>query len=367
MRDLMGQITRRQHFVPQFLLNNFVMEASGCLHAYSIHDDRLLPPMKPARLLARNFFYDRDNEVEKILSTKVEAPAAPALREAMKPPYAVRDEHREHILRLIKVQMSRTPAAVADAMHLMDTGLRGLMREMISLNGWDPNEMDNIDIDFGDSTPYLGYITLQAWYEWPLLLDLEARILVNKTTTPFLISDHPAIAYNWHLKDAYLPMQCSPTVHGVQIFMPLGHGHLLCLNDAGTYEIGSGSADAVEITNPKDIEILNDLQVRNAESYIVAGSRLQASALPEYCQKRTKANLTHIHSGTSEPYAGADGSIRSLHYVWRRQSPLPQWLSFVSVRPDARQPPEAGQHRDPHTVRLHEQFMDEMRAKNPAS
>lgn len=76
----MSKITKNQHFVPQFLLKNFTSQ-SEVVNIYDSVRNILRPPTSVNRVLAENYFYDKDNSVENFLADKIEGPASLVLKQ----------------------------------------------------------------------------------------------------------------------------------------------------------------------------------------------------------------------------------------------------------------------------------------------
>jgi hypothetical protein len=105
----------------------------------------------------------------------------------------------------------------------------------------------------------------------PFVLDLQYKLLENKTGRLFITSDNPTVRYNQFLERrgpqfGTTGWQCK----GLQIFLPLGPRHLLMLYDGEVYRVGGRKhlETRVEITNEWDVEALNILQAANAEDVL---------------------------------------------------------------------------------------------------
>src|SRR5690242_14418392 len=76
MKD--GQITKNQHYIPQFMLRNFAREQNDeyKVNIYDLKRNVVRSNQNVKKVCSKNYCYDRDNIIEQFLSDKVETPAA---------------------------------------------------------------------------------------------------------------------------------------------------------------------------------------------------------------------------------------------------------------------------------------------------
>ncbi|ADB42934.1 DUF4238 domain-containing protein [Spirosoma linguale] len=99
--------------------------------------------------------------------------------------------------------------------------------------------------------------------------DLKCKLLINRTTTPFIISDNPAVKYNQFLENKnWSGAVTAYGSKGLQIFIPISPKHLIILYDSWSYKIGTKTNHVVEIKNDSDVDQINILQFLNCDKLI---------------------------------------------------------------------------------------------------
>lgn len=170
---------------------------------------------------------------------------------------------------------------------------------------------------------------LQCFFE---MATLECKLLHPTGHLSFVTSDHPAVCMNQIFAEetsqtgrSYAGFSRS----GFQLVLPLSPKLCLFFYDAKVYKVGNRRNHLVGIIDD-DVEILNGLQVQNADSCVYSGtaeSGSQMSALIEkFSSFRVPVNdlLKVHHQGDASLYHIASPSPK-LHRLWsfckRKQNP----------------------------------------------
>jgi hypothetical protein len=99
----------------------------------------------------------------------------------------------------------------------------------------------------------------------PVAMDLEMKLLWNKTVQEFVTSDNPVVKYNQFMESRKWPGGHDGWASvGLQVFFPISPSLCLVLYDKDIYRFGQRSHDLVEIEKIDDIDKLNTLQLLNA-------------------------------------------------------------------------------------------------------
>jgi hypothetical protein len=351
------QISRNQHFVPQCLLKHFAAGPDSLVSIYDSKRDILRPPTTVNRVLSENYFYDRDNVVEKFLAEKVEGPASRIIESIATNPRVKFEYNQKDLLRFISVQFSRTPSALANTLELADKFASTLFQRLGELNGFDEDAMKSVRLVCKDPKALLARQTIQGALNWPLLMDLKWHVLINETKEPFIISDHPVAHFNWYLRNSNDLAYTSLTSCGLQIFLPISHSISLCLYDGDVYKMGNKRDHYSIIQNEEDVHALNDLQIRNRDSYMLFTSACQSASIKMRCKKYLDSSLHQTHSWSSEPVGIGADQFKSTHAVWRTQAKIQTWPSFTHVKRRVKKRPIECYERRPDVVRQHEIFL----------
>jgi hypothetical protein len=358
----MSQITKNQHFVPQSLIKHF-SEGDEVVYVYDSKRNISRPPTSVARVLSENYFYDRDNLVENFLAQNVEGPAASIFQNIVDNPTAPIICNKIDLLRFITVQLNRTPSALSATLKNIDNFTSSLIRELGELNGFDKETIENVKFVLNDPKAVLGQQTVEAALNWPLLDDLEWHILINKTDTSFVISDHPVVHYNWHLRNFNNITYTSLTSCGLQVFLPISRSITLCLYDKKVYKFGDKKSHFNYVDEITDILLLNELQFRSRESFVVYDSKNLTDYVIKSCEKFPGSSLHQNRSWASKPEPSGNDELKSTHVNYRTQLNYNRWLSMSQVKRRIRKKTVECYDRNPMIVQGHREFIEKYRAR----
>lgn len=349
--------TKNQHFVPVCLLKHFV-DSNGVVYSYDSKRDIMRPPTTVNRILSENYFYDKDNSVENFLRDNVEAPAAPIIESIASNPWGFRMDKKIALLRFISVQLMRTPSALEQTIDFMQKFTGTMIERLGELNNFNKETIDSIRVKFTDQKSILALKTIGGALHWPLLDDLSFHILINQTSEPFFVSDHPVTYYNFYLKDCREISYTSIAARGVQIFMPISKSVTICLYDSSIYKIGEKNSSASLINNLNDVKILNELQIRNRKSFIIFSSEELGDIVRNRCNQLYASSLHTSSAWSSKPENNGQGKLKSTHAVWLNQAKISPWLSFSRIHRRHRKRPAFFEERNPDLVTEFNKFMN---------
>jgi hypothetical protein len=361
----MSNKTKNQHFVPQFLLKNF-MSSNDVVNIYDSARGKSRPPTSVNCVLAENYFYDKDNSVEHFLRDKVEGPASLIIKQFLPKnedqAVPLSQKSKIDVLRFLTVQLNRTPRALNDSLENIDKFFDVLFKEIGELNNFEESVINSVKFKLNDPKDILRMQTIEAALNWPLINDLEWHFIINNTTTDFVISDHPVVHYNWYLRDSQKMDYTAITNRGVQVFLPISPIVTLCLYDHSVYKLGRKDCPYTEVNNEADINILNGLQFRSRDSFIVFGDTTQSEYVINKCQSIPQNSMFNKFSESTPPVEAGNGKLKSTQVQWREQFRLNEWLSFCKVKNKLRRKETLDDYvRRPDIVQEHRCFIDKMR------
>lgn len=172
------------------------------------------------------------------------------------------------------MQEGRTLAHVNLIQEHTNTILRKVLKKHIELlrNNGKEDEIEGITdetldkLSFNLNKPGMFALGSQAQLI-NTCIDLEYKILINKTSIPFITSNNPAAIY-----DQFMERMGNQTYalgsRGLQIYLPLTPALGLMYYDPKCYKLGDRKKTYVEIVQDKDINELNKLTASNAENII---------------------------------------------------------------------------------------------------
>ncbi|MFQ4138031.1 DUF4238 domain-containing protein [Nodosilinea sp. PGN35] len=361
------QITKNQHYVPQCLLKHFDCDArkGKKINVFDIERAVVRYNQSVKEVFSQNYFYGKDNEVETFMAEKVEDPASKILDKIVDGDFNIVDEDVLTLHRFVLSLFYRTPEASERASGFVNSQLESMVRELLSLNGFDPEEASAGRFNFYQDR-LASLITVQGVIDAIILRDLRYHIIKNETASEFYISDHPVFIYNWLYRDLEYPGVTSITALGLQIFLPLSPKITLCFYDPKVYKYGQKSLVTC-VSKDEDIEILNSFQVINSDSVIGFYSQQNEAHVRRLYERYKNINLHQYESGILSTEKEGKGRIRSTHFVFTRQAKLKKMPSFVKVKKKSRSYASSYQERDPELSAKHmefKRFMNEQRQRS---
>ncbi|MES2589234.1 MAG: DUF4238 domain-containing protein [Bacteroidota bacterium] len=247
---------KKQHFVPQLLLRNFSVPGNKKqINLYDRKNDKFIPNIEIKNQAQEKYYYGKDLAFENFLSS-IESLASNIFKNIVstdKLPLRFSKDH-EDLLKFISLLHKRTKASVKE--H--ESQLNSIFQTMLKYDEKIKNkDFENLRIAHPEPAAFNLAITISSW---PLYLDLDACILKNTTTKPFLISDNPVIILNPLLmkRKKYWLLR-GPINKGLVILLPISPEYYLLLYDDWAYSLNS-KEEMIELTKPSDIFNINILQ-----------------------------------------------------------------------------------------------------------
>lgn len=126
-------------------------------------------------------------------------------------------------------------------------------------------------------------------------MNLKYKLIKNRTSNPFIISDNPLVLYNQFLekRNWKFGSQRDFGLKGLQLFLPLNDSYMLAVYDSDIYKLGNKKEQIVSIDDKNSIDQLNLLQFLNSESTVNfnhKASEHYIRTLQEKSKKHKKAN-----------------------------------------------------------------------------
>lgn len=355
----MGTITKNQHYVPQLLLRNFSTPKGEKLQVFDASRSKLRVTTV-REVLSQNYFYDRDNTIESFLSEKIEGPAGAPIKGILANPARPVEPGNPALLFFISVQMARTPGAQRELMDFVDAFGRELIAQYAELNGLPLDLLKGVQLRSADPQSMGRELLLRSTLTRWLLEDLSWHVLINGTDLPFVIADHPVAQYNWYLRNVNDSGYTGVTKRGVQIFLPLSPAITLVLMDSSIYKIGEKGSHCTVLKDRQDVELLNSLQFRSRQDFIVFPLGMDASYVQRRCTELPADSLTQVHGGRGDPVAIAGNQLSSYIVQWRTQARYERWLTVSKIKRRVAKRAVESIDREPETVVAHRAAMRDL-------
>lgn len=282
---------KNQHYIPKFYLRNFSFETNQKqIGVFNITNQIFIRRAKLKTQGSKNFFYGEDGKIEDYLSI-IEGGLAAIIKKIIQSenlPLKLSSEHFE-LMTFLTLTDFRNPVRIQSMAGMFDN-----MKKR--LNELDPN------FDTGKVFPeYTHEETVKQSLSFTheiieTIADLDYKLLINNTKTPFITSDFPIIKYNQFLEQRKWPNSKSGySVTGLQIFVPITPKHVILFFDSGIYKVGFKKRQTLDLYNPKDIDEINLLNFINCFNTIFFNHEVNEQyirALFTRSQKFNRANMS---------------------------------------------------------------------------
>jgi len=206
-------------------------------------------------------------------------------------------ETRYHIIELLALQKSRTLQAEEELNRMADQ-----LSKLMMYNKLDREVLEKVEVGIRDAAA-LSVVEMLKYC--PIMYDLKHFLVINRTATPFIISDNPVLHTNWFCRSR-LPKHSGVGIakSGLQIFMPIAPYHALLLHDKYVYESDSKN-QVVLLRSQREVDSINEVQWLNAYKNIYFPSSFSSTQV-EQCLSwpREESNLSKVERLNATGQAG---------------------------------------------------------------
>jgi hypothetical protein len=245
---------RNQHFVPKVHFKPFSVGGhGGAIQIFNLDRRQAIPNASVKKQCSGGYFYGHNKQLEKAIQT-IEGAYGQMLRRLLPPEAEPAAVDCTVLRRFMLLQNLRTEAAAASASQVMAA--------MARFPGSIP-EGEAFDIKEAMRLA-VGEAMLVFARSMKVVDDLRVTIVRNRSLTPFITSDDPAVLTNrWYLQNPRargLPFSLRNA--GMILLMPLSPATLVMLHDPEVYTVGHRRG-VVWIDEDADAEALNAHQILN--------------------------------------------------------------------------------------------------------
>lgn len=170
---------------------------------------------------------------------------------------------------------------------------------------------------------------------YPILLDLNARLVINNTQEEFITSDCPIIKINPFLSFLDEGNYTGLGNIGLMILFPISPKKMIILFDSKTYRLGSDSKHIIHIQNSHDVSQINIMQMASCENNIY-----YRKAPSDHHKSRTKSlkfrRLIKANVKKITDYKDNNGNSREIIINYSEPLKCIPKLTFMSVRKSAK-------------------------------
>ncbi|RHX77489.1 DUF4238 domain-containing protein [Leptospira yasudae] len=256
---------KRHHYVPKLYLRYFSKDLKS-ITVFSIKSAKVVSTQAPiARQCYEDYLYGKDPGFENKLG-ELEGATQTVLKKIHSQNRLPKKGTDDYFILLVFImyQQARTLYAADQTDEWIDKLAKTIVKLDLKASGRTditPEEIDSAKITLKEPAKF----NIRAISEnIPLLLDMDCKLIVNRTKKEFITSDNPVILYNkYYLNEDrnYTGLACK----GLLIFYPLSSKHYLIYFDPNIYLIRNSLFRKFRILkNSKDCHSLNILQTINA-------------------------------------------------------------------------------------------------------
>ena len=155
----------------------------------------------------------------------------------------------------VLLQHARTQNTVDALDEMTDKMMKLFLGPFAERKGID---LDRVTISMTNA-PQVSITMVTKYY--PLLCDLQHKLLTNRTDVDFITSDNPVVLYNQFMNFRRYASNTGLGAKGLQIFLPISPKSVILLYDQDVYRVGDNRKNVIEIVSKKDIEEINILQM----------------------------------------------------------------------------------------------------------
>ena len=356
---------KRQHYVPQFYLRAFSTDASDKqVRLYHLPTDTYVKNAAIKTQAYEDGFYGRV-EIEDSLSV-IEGKAAEVIGRIIKSEELPARLSKEHYALAVFVlfQHMRT-AFAADS---LDESISKVVKKVASHEPDLEDHLDDVSVGFENASR----VSLQRAAELhPLMFDLRYKLLCNRTSQPFMTSDHPVVFYNQYLERRN-PIASNTGVAclGLQIFLALSPKYQIVFFDSDVYKVGGRKLRNmfVDVNLQDDVQALNTLHVANAYEHVYFDDAMDIWTLRKIIKKACR--FRRSEKASVREYEGeTDDTGRQHSLLHTKKVDIRMGLKLRCVKiPEHVRERELGNQvvhvRNSEICALHDQFLAEVDAGN---
>jgi hypothetical protein len=250
---------KNQHYLPKFYLRNFSYAGNNKqIGLFNLKSSFYYDKATLKTQGSKNFFYGYDGIIENGLS-QIEGFLASNIKKIIETEELPKKNTKDYydLLTFVGLTDLRNPIMVQSIKNSTDE-MRSRLLEL------DPNaDINNLIPELNhDDTISLALSGLENVVK--NILDLDFKLLINKTANPFICSDFPIIKYNQFLEGRKWRFgKTGYGCTGLQIFIPINSRIMIVFYDPMIYKVGVKKNQNCAVTNQYDIDKLNVLQLIN--------------------------------------------------------------------------------------------------------
>ena len=294
--------TKRQHYVPRFLLRNFSPDGRS-ISMLVLKTGKRVAGASLAGQCYGDYFYGDDGSMELAFGQEEAFVSALLKDTTINGLNQLNAEQLGKLRQFVHWQRARTQGMVDQLNCRTNTIFKSIMKEIMQNNQnleFSPEDLDLVEMKLTNPQNDAIYYAAGAL---PLMFDMMVKFIIAPKGAEFIISDHPVTACNQFVENnSWLSRRRGWTglaIKGLQLFMPISPFVSMAVYDSSTYNFGSPKS-VICHAGKLDISRLNRLQAINAVSCIYFSEKFYQEELDIICSQRVEhrpARETEVSMG----------------------------------------------------------------------
>lgn len=325
--------TKRQHYVPRFVLRNFSTDGSTT-SMLVLSSGKTFPGASIRGQCQEPYFYGADQVMEDSFS-RDEGKISGYLGDLSEATLNQINQYGLGQLKLfVHYQLARTRGAADSLSNFAEAFAKSTLRGTAELNHDKAlaEAVGRVRIKVPNAQNLSVWLAAKTT---PLMFDLVAKFVVSKGD-PFVIGDHPVVAYNQfaehHPVLSRYPTITALALKGLQLFMPLSPSVTLAFYDPATYAYDGDSP--IVAASSDDVRRLNEMQAVGARDCLYfhrdRSAQVDVPSLLAIRKRHPDRYSKHTAEGPFMPKP--DGSIGRFAVVMHTDIRIGARFSFAHVR-----------------------------------
>lgn len=296
---------KNQHYIPKFYLRNFSYEVNQReIGLFNTNTNFFIQRAPLKSQGSKNFYYGEDGVLEDWLS-QVEGELAGCIRDILTTKTIPLKNSTDHVdlIAFAAITDIRNPVSI-DSISEANEIMKSRILEMdptadTSQFVPDTSHEENVKLSFS---------TIKTIVK--VCGDLDFKLLINMTNTPFITSDVPVVRYNQFLERNKWPHGKTGFGNiGLQIIIPLNASISIFFYDPKIYNVGHKRSNHLNVHSEDDIDQLNLLQILNCVNNVFFNESINQdyiSDLVEHSKSYKKPNkkYSNVHELHEEGNTG---------------------------------------------------------------
>lgn len=299
---------KNQHFVPRCYLRPFTLDgADSAINLYNIDRQKFIEQAPLKHQCSGDYFYGKNPLLEAGIQS-IESAYGSILRKILKSEYVLTDEHRDLLKVFWLFQYLRTEAASKRSVEMLDA-----TQAVIGLE----------DSSFRFEIREAVQMAMKTFSDvMGIVSDMKVCLLRNRTSTPFITSDDPAVLTNrWHLENIKTKGHSFGLKSAGNILLLPLSPQVLCIGyDGDVYSLPHENG-WMEVRRDFDVEAFNKHQFLNCRANIFVQSKSHAKIVHEAFLRITPHRLEkrhQIHYAVLDGHEGDSTRYRVVNHAEAR-------------------------------------------------